>query len=315
MSAIVQSMYKFIFKITEILFPSIAGKWAVDLFFTPFRFDRPHREKAFMEKAKSKNIKFSPDINKIYDLDWAKDRLLNKKFNDVTPKTFYRLYEMGEGPLVLLVHGWSGRASQMGSIAQTLVDYGFKVISFDAFAHGESPGKQTTVLEFVEIINNINRQFGPFYAIVGHSLGGIAAGRAIVKGLKTEKLVTIGSPTTMQFILEAFCKALNASDKTLQYIKNFVERYAKREADDFSLSYLGKYLEIKGLIIHDKNDRETDYDQSLYLDESWQKGRHIQTTGLGHVRILRDKSVLKMIADFIRDDNKEIDDQKKAASA
>ena len=83
------------------------------------------------------------------------------------------LYQYGESSKkILLVHGWSGRGTQLFKIADKLVKVGYSTISFDAPAHGKSPGKTTIMADFVEAILEIEKQFGPFEAAVGHSLEG-----------------------------------------------------------------------------------------------------------------------------------------------
>jgi len=151
MQAVFIKLFQIWFKVVEVVAPKVAQKWAVDLFFSPMRFKRPFREEEFIKKARVSKVPFQINIADLYNLELAKGKVLNKNFNQEKDKTFYTMYELGEGPVVLLVHGWSGRASQMGSIASSIAEKGFKTITFDAFAHGSSPGKQTTVLEFVKI--------------------------------------------------------------------------------------------------------------------------------------------------------------------
>ena len=45
-------------------------------------------------------------------------------------------YTWGEGPAVLLAHGWGSRASHMALIARGLARNGFRAVAFDAPAHG-----------------------------------------------------------------------------------------------------------------------------------------------------------------------------------
>src|SRR5882724_4574089 len=46
----------------------------------------------------------------------------------------------GKGPLVVLVHGWNGRASQLGAFVEPLVRAGLQVVAFDAPGPGASAG-------------------------------------------------------------------------------------------------------------------------------------------------------------------------------
>ncbi|WP_396171496.1 hypothetical protein [Flavobacterium sp.] len=81
------------------------------------------------------------------------------------------IYQYGDSEKkILLSHGWSGRGTHLYKIADEILKAGYSTISFDAPAHGKSPGKTTIMSEFVETILEIEKQFGPFEAAVGHSL-------------------------------------------------------------------------------------------------------------------------------------------------
>lgn len=45
-------------------------------------------------------------------------------------------YAWGEGPAVLLVHGWSSHTGCMAGFVDPLLERGFRVVAFDAPAHG-----------------------------------------------------------------------------------------------------------------------------------------------------------------------------------
>jgi hypothetical protein len=50
-------------------------------------------------------------------------------------------------------------------IADELLKQGYS-ISFDAPAHGKSPGKTTIMVDFITTILEIDKQFGPFDAAI-----------------------------------------------------------------------------------------------------------------------------------------------------
>ncbi len=70
-------------------------------------------------------------------------------------------------------NGWSGRGTQLYKIAEELPKAEYSTVSFDAPAHEKSPKRTTIMSEFSEPILELEKQFGPFKAAVGHSLGGI----------------------------------------------------------------------------------------------------------------------------------------------
>ena len=58
----------------------------------------------------------------------------------------------GEGPKVLLLHGWSGRGSQLFAFADKLRKSNAEVVTFDMPAHGQSLGNKTNIVELVACI-------------------------------------------------------------------------------------------------------------------------------------------------------------------
>lgn len=281
---LIQALFKITFKTVELIAPPLASRWAVRLFFSPVRFNRPAREKPLLEKAGIQQIPFTGFYRR------------------PSLASYYTTYTWGHGPAVLLVHGWAGRGSQMGFFVQPLVEAGYQVVTFDAPAHGDSPGKRTNVLEFVQIIQDIERDVGGFVAIVGHSLGGIAAALATQRGVKAQKLITIGSPATMEFILNSFAGQINASPRSQGRLRDYLASLAGSDLDDFSLNRIVSQLKTPGLIIHDKRDRNVHYSQGLSLAQSWPEAELITTDGFGHNRILRNRELISTVVDFIISD-------------
>jgi hypothetical protein len=127
--------------------PKLSILFAEKLFTTPFKHKTPKRELEMDRKSIQKLIKI-PSINK---------EVVIYQYGDSEKK-------------ILLSHGWSGRGTHLYKIADEILKAGYSTISFDAPAHGKSPGKTTIMSEFVETILEIEKQFGPFEAAVGHSL-------------------------------------------------------------------------------------------------------------------------------------------------
>ena len=276
-------MFRTTFKTTEMLFPVLAGKWAVRLFFTPRRFKRPHRELNFLKDAVLSKIPFRSD------------------FKMGTHEDYYIRYEWGiKGPTVLLVHGWEGRGSQMGHFVKPLLEAGYRVISFDALAHGDSPGKRTNMLEFARIIGDIDNYSGGFDAIIGHSLGGTAAGYTIAEGVRARSLITICSPTTIEFIFNAFAEQIRASQETIRRLSQFLEDFTGKRSPEFSFVDFATKVAVPGLIIHDQDDKEIHYSQAKALHEHWAESKIFLTNGLGHKRVLRSQEIISETMNFIK---------------
>jgi pimeloyl-ACP methyl ester carboxylesterase len=212
----------------------------------------------------------------------------------------YIKYTWGEGPVVLLVHGWGGRASYLASFVLPLVEAGYKVIGFDAPAHGDSSGNRTSMPEISQVISELFMEHGPFQAIIAHSLGGMATGLSMNNGMPfTDHIVTIGAPGSMHFIVDVFNSQLHLSKKLILDLKACICDFCKMELDYLSLDRNVRNIKASGLIIHDKNDDHIDYRQAINISKNWNDSELYLTEGLGHSNILWDKKVISEVIRFI----------------
>lgn len=214
-------------------------------------------------------------------------------------------WNIAEGkPIVLLLHGWNGRGTQMHQIIDALLSYDFGVVSFDAVGHGESEGKSTNLIEYVEIIQAIEKEYGDLYAMIGHSFGFMAAVNAINQGVKCKKLVSIGAPAEFHLLLKYFSSYLGLSVKATDLLEKFViHKFGISSFDEISTTGIAPAMRIPLLLIHDKNDDRVPLSQSLQVEKLWPGAKLHETGQLGHVRILVDKHVIDKCLSFVREES------------
>lgn len=211
------------------------------------------------------------------------------------------VYEYGKSDhKILLVHGWSGRGTQLFKIADELLKNGYSVVSFDAPAHGKSDGKTTIMSEFIYSILEIEKKYGPFENIIGHSLGGMSVLNAIKDGLQVKKAVIIGSGDIVQDILDEFVSKLGLKPKISERLRDRFEDKYKVKMDDFSAYRAAQKVEIPVLVIHDKDDPEVPATAGIHIHKNLQNGSLFLTEGLGHRKVLGNQNVIKKILDFIQ---------------
>ncbi len=75
----------------------------------------------------------------------------------------FAAYSWGDGPTVLLVHGWSGNAGQMAEFVAPLTRAGFRAVAIDLPAHGASGGGLSSVVHFARAIWAAAEHFGPVH--------------------------------------------------------------------------------------------------------------------------------------------------------
>jgi pimeloyl-ACP methyl ester carboxylesterase len=211
------------------------------------------------------------------------------------------VYHYGESThKILLVHGWSGRGTQLYKIADELLKNGFSTLSFDAPGHGKSPGNATIMIEFIETILFLQQKYGPFEAAIGHSLGGISLLNANRKGLKIKHLITIGSADIIKDIIDDFVNNLKLQPKIGIALQHHFEKKYGQSMHDFSAFLSAKDVDIPVLIIHDKDDTEVSVKCAINIHKNLKKGQLMITKGLGHRKILGNTDVLEKTIDFLK---------------
>ncbi len=167
-----------------------------------------------------------------------------------------RAWSWGEGPTVLLVHGWNGRATQLGAFVAPLVGRGYRVVAFDAIGHGESQGNHLSLPELASCIVDAANELGGVYGLVAHSLGGAATTLALSQGLQIERAVFISPPSDPREFLRFFSLALGISDEVRAAMKTRLERRLGITMEDMQATVHAPSMQIPVLVVHDQDDKE-----------------------------------------------------------
>ena len=263
-------------KFLQAISSSLTTKFAAKLFTTPIRHKLPKRELHMERESVQKSI-LVPAINK-----------------EVV------VYEYGKSDKkVLLVHGWSGRGTQLVKIADELLKMGYMTISFDAPAHGKSKGNSSIMIEFIASILEIEKQYGPFEFAIGHSLGGMSVLNAIKQNLQVKKAVIIGSGDIIQDIIDDFiCKLQLKPEYGIKLRDHFEAKFGGK-MDDYSAYKAAEKTEIPVLVIHDKDDDDVSVKAAYNIQKHLKQSEIMITEGLGHRKILGDENVIQKVKEFI----------------
>jgi len=267
----------FIAKFLSIFSSKLTTLFAAKLFTTPIKHKIPKREHVMERES----------IQKIITITEIKKKIV--------------VYEYGKSDKkILLVHGWSGRGTQLVKIADELVKIGYMTISFDAPAHGKSKGNSSIMIEFIASILELEKQYGSFEFAIGHSLGGMSILNAIKKDLKIKKAVIIGSGDIIQDIIDDFINNLKLKSEYGIKLRNYFETKFGEKLNDYSAYKAAEKTNIPVLIIHDKDDYDISVKAAYHIQKHLKKSEIVITEGLGHRKILGDDRVIKKILEFIR---------------
>jgi len=208
-------------------------------------------------------------------------------------------HSWGEGPTLLLVHGWNGRGTQLEAFIAPLLARGFRVVAMDASAHGQSEGSHTNLFDFADSVRAVGTAVGPLAGVLTHSMGGAATTLALVAGMRAERLVFIAPPTNPRNWVDQFSKTLGLTPKLVDHFLAYLtERFGHRWHQVQTLE-LQSRREESLLVIHDREDREVSYRGSEELVKFWPDARLILTEGLGHFRILQEPAVIERAVGFL----------------
>lgn len=214
-----------------------------------------------------------------------------------------RVWRFGEGPLVLLVHGWSGHAAQFEAWIEPLVSAGYRVVAFDAPAHGLSGGRRTNIMDMAGAIQHVAGLEGPLHAIVAHSFGVPAALFALGHGLPAPRLVSISAPLSLVKHSILVAQALGLPMRIRGRMQRAMERALEFRWDatdtDAALATLMADRGLEALLVHDRKDREVPFASSERIAAAAPRARLLATEGNGHVRILRNAQAIGEAISFI----------------
>lgn len=262
------------FRLLGPVLPGRMSRLAFDLWFRTRRYPEPAREALLLSRA-----------DKI-ELEYAGQPLA--------------AYSWGEGPAVLLVHGWNGRAGQMGPIAKALVAQGYRAVAFDAPAHGRTPGKSTNIFRIAEAMRIVADAAGPLHGVVAHSIGVAATIAALGDGLRSESVIGIAPPSGVDSLLEKYQKLFALPNGVVSRLQaRLDEHLGANFRERLSASTVTRSNPVPALIIHDREDPYVPWQEGRSIADGWRGARLQLTDGLGHTRILRNRDVIADILDFI----------------
>lgn len=263
-------------KLLQFFSHDLTTRLAAKIFATPFKIAPPERELMMRQSAK----------NNLLEVDGLKKNIMVYTYGYSKKK-------------VLLVHGWSGRGTQLVNIADKVLENKMMVISFDGPSHGLSSGKRTSLIEFIKCIRQLEKEYGPFDAAIGHSFGGMALLNAVSDGLKINNLIIIGADNSINEIIKAEVKKYSLQPAIAKKLIELINKQLDVDIEDFSSKNAAKNVDIPTLVINDSGDKYVDVSSALTIRQNLKYGELLMTNGLGHHKILKDPTVIQRIIDFI----------------
>lgn len=224
--------------------------------------------------------------------------------NGITLKGFRFIPPHPNGKKILIQHGFSSYSYKFEKYVSLFKKQGFEVVAFDAPAHGLSEGKLINALIYKEAILKIEEAFGPFYGLMGHSLGGLAGSLAFKEfsNQSQRRLVLIAPAIKTDSAIQHFYSLLSVDQKFKNAFEQIIREMTHETIDNISVTYAIKHIQSSILWVHDKDDKICLFEDVLpIISEKPTNIQFVITEGLGHSRIYKEASISNTIDLFFRD--------------
>lgn len=217
-----------------------------------------------------------------------RDALDQKVETPVGPVMAWRL---GEGPAVLLVHGWEDDNALWSPLIERLWEIGRAVVVLDLPGHGFSPAEDASPEGCAAALRAVADALGPVDALVSHSFGGPVAVLAMRQGLAVRRAALIAA---------AIPRRGGWVERLRGHVPDAVlDRARALAAEAYDVEADVPAMTAEALLVHSLDDEQTPVENSERLAGLWPQARLALTDGLGHRLIAQDEAVLQRVVDFV----------------
>ncbi|WP_070968971.1 alpha/beta hydrolase [Vibrio sonorensis] len=202
-------------------------------------------------------------------------------------------YSLGEGPVWVLTHGWSGTASQFYPLMQHIAERGFTALAYDHPAHGESEGVYGHIPAFVHGLEAVLDSVDHVAGVVAHSMGTASALECRHAKIKDCPLLLIapvleylenlfGSVERSGYSMRLFNAVVSEIEQEYRYPITNIDPYGRLENRTSAT-----------VIVHDKEDKFSPFSVSEKAAVELDMVALVATKGQGHGRVMKCTQVME----------------------
>ncbi|NRF63998.1 alpha/beta hydrolase [Vibrio coralliilyticus] len=210
-----------------------------------------------------------------------------------------KTYQLGQGPVWVLTHGWSGTASQFFPLMEHIASQGYTALAYDHPGHGESGGLYGHIPAFVHGLEAILDSVDEVAGLVGHSMGTASAIECHHQKLVDKPLLLIapvldyldnlfGSVARSGYSMRLFSAVVSEVEEQYRYPIQSIDPYNKL-----------KLRQSKAIIVHDEGDKFTKFSVSQKAAQDMENVTLVATQGQGHGRVMKCPQVMQSFDELI----------------
>jgi len=204
----------------------------------------------------------------------------------------------GEGPLMILAHGWGGRAAQMLDLALAAARNGYRAVAIDSPGHNTDDKRTSDGFQMAAGLRSVEASFGPPAGVIAHSLGVMATVMAF-SDRPPDTAIWLAPVLDVRDSLQLFSRRAKLAPWTARSLRRRVERFI---GEWWPALTAGSETDLPGsklLLVHDPADPDADFDLSAAMADSRPNTRLVEAPGTSHNLLLRDPRVIDAVERFL----------------
>lgn len=258
------------------LWPQLGAQLVIKHLYEARRFPRPNRERELLKQAESFSLGFEEGELAC----WRFAPLRSEK----TLKT------------AVLIHGWEGRAAQMGSLVEPLQRQGYQVYLMDLPAHGDSDGVRNNPTKAAAALARLGQKLDQIDLLLAHSFGCFASLLAMLNGLRVKRFIALAGVTDYRNTLRDIRLIFNvpASAKTV-FDEALLKEFGLNDWATMNIKAQADKLTMPCTFMHDPADEDTPYFAAEELAGLLPAAEAIPVPDVGHRTIMWSPQVIEYL--------------------
>lgn len=193
----------------------------------------------------------------------------------------------------------------MAAIADFLRRRGFRCVLPDLPAHGESPGRRTSLIDCAHAVREVAEALEARDFVVAHSMGGLAAllagggGPPMPRPCPFRAYVLLAVPDRFADVTATFAREQGIDERAQRHFERRLERIACRRVGDFTGTKLLADTGRPALLLHARDDDAVAIADAERIAASCREAELVAFDGLGHRKLLYSPPVVRAAAQFL----------------
>lgn len=213
----------------------------------------------------------------------------------------------GADQVVLLVHGWRGKAADYYKLVPVLEEAGYVIHAIDLPAHGASEGRFCSVVDTEETLRAYWQAFGMPKGIIAHSLGAAATALALAgpgRSYPSDNqvaVVLLTHPVVLQYAFLQSFALFGVPPAAQKAVYDLTKERFGVTMDEVNLLKLARPLPKRTLSVYVPDDEEAPLPYTKAFLTANQGVMPLFVPDGDHSRIMRHPGTIEAIRQFLQE--------------